>query len=162
MRTFYLLLFITGAYSGTFAQKMDQSVVAAAGDYSKNLQEGSSIIWTLGELSTEYFENGISLQQGFHQTELAPIVSFIRLAIPASDWDVFPNPADVYLYVSTQFESIWHYEIHDLLGRKILQGETDQKSLRINLPRINAGIYLIRVRNEYGFSTSRKIRIQQN
>jgi hypothetical protein len=161
MRTFYLLLVI-GAYSGAFAQKMDQSVVAAAGDYSKNLQEGSSIIWTLGELSTEYFDNGITLQQGFHQTELELIVSSIQVLIPASDWDIFPNPADFHLHLSTQFESTWHYELHDLLGRIILQGETNQKTLRINLPRIDAGIYLIRIRNGKGLSTSRKIFIQQN
>lgn len=160
MKTFCLFL-LMGCSVGAFAQNLSQSVAAAAGDYSKNLQTGHSITWTLGELTTEFLQQEVNLQQGFHQGDLQVVVQTAQSFLPSSAWEAFPIPTDYYVKIRTDFARSWQYEIFDMLGKKILQGTAHQPTIQIDLPKLEAGIYFIQIKNSSGISSSKKLIIQQ-
>lgn len=156
---FFLLFFILG--SSAFAQNLSRSVIASGGNYQVST-EGQSLSWTLGELSTEYLQDGPSIQQGFQQAQLDMTVGISSAYIPPSAWRVFPNPTAYFLQLETNFEDTWVYELQDILGRQLLRGTSTAASQRLDLPSLKAGIYLITVRDQIGRTASRKLFINQN
>lgn len=71
--------------------------------------------------------------------------------IESSGVEVFPNPANTFL-VLKQTES-WvpsHYEIYDVLGRKVLSGITKNKAESIDIKNIKSGSYYLKYLTEEG------------
>lgn len=161
MRNSLIILSLILFSSGAFAQNLSRSVVASGGGYLTT-SGGPDLEWTLGELTTEYIQNGPSIQQGFQQADLKISVGLSEPFIPSSSWQVFPNPTVDYLQLTTSFTDSWHYELLDMLGRQILQGTAIAASQELRLPDLQAGIYLIRVRNQEGQTAAKKVLIHQN
>ena len=159
MKYLIIILLIT-SHTGIVAQSMSRSVVGTAGAHSRNLEAGISLTWTLGEIATENIGESAQLQQGFHQIEIITLISAIHSIIPASDWSAFPNPAHDYIHIQTDFKQRWHYEIVDLLGRQVLQGKAQQARIQLQLPNLDAGMYIIRVHNQDGLSKGKNLLIQ--
>ena len=161
MRNSLMILFLILSGSSAFAQNLTRSVLASGGGYWQS-SGGPDLEWTLGELTTEYLQNGPSIQQGLQQAELKITVRLSEPLSPSDSWQVFPNPAVDYLQVETTFTDPWQYKLQDMLGRQILQGTSVVASHQLRLPNLEAGIYLIRVHNQLGHSASKKIFIHQN
>lgn len=153
---FFLLL-----SSSAFAQNLARSVIASGGQYQESA-DGQSLTWTLGELTTEYLQDGPSIQQGFQQAQLDMTVGLAQVQIPPSDWRAFPNPTAYSLQLKTNFERSWDYELQDILGRQWLRGTATAADHRLDLPTLKAGIYLITVRDQIGRTATKKFFVNQN
>lgn len=156
-----LTLFFAILHLNITAQNLSRDLVTSAGDFSKNQDTGISVSWSLGEVSTEFIGHGISIQQGFQQGELDIVVQTIQPALLASNWQAIPNPANYYLDIHTDFKQEWHYQMYNIMGQVILQDKSISGKIRVDLPALKAGLYLIAVHNGDGVRSSKKILIQQ-
>lgn len=161
MKRIFVLILVLGMGSSAFAQNVSRFVITSSGGELSSA-DGPGLSWTLGEISTEYIRNGMAIQQGFQQGNLDIVVGINQPSIPSSAWKAFPNPTDYYLQLETNFVDSWRYEIRDMLGRLVLFGKADQPELRIDLPFLKAGVYLVTVYQSNGLTASQKLLINQN
>lgn len=145
-----LLLFIPASL---FAQSIDMSVIAAAGDYFTNSSTNYSLSWTLGETATATLESEtFILTQGFQQVfldgtgidDFSPIIS---------DISVYPNPTSSKLNIRfTKFPSQqFKIACFDILGRLVAVDNYDgdvqepEQVVTFAMDKLSHGLYVVRV-----------------
>lgn len=74
---------------------------------------------------------------------------------------VFPNPASNEIFLQTNIEEGFYWELTDLTGKKILRGFSKKRNSNIAVNTINEGVYFISVAKESGILSTQKIIIQQ-
>ncbi len=74
---------------------------------------------------------------------------------------IYPNPNTGMFIVENEASTLLEYQIRDLLGRNIQEGQLRQNSEQLNLGEVSKGIYLISLQDPAsGRRTSQKILIQ--
>lgn len=143
----YLIIIATTITFSTdsISQTLQNSLVSSGGDTFKN--SNAQIEWTLGELATETYTNGVYLTQGFLQG------SPVRL-VGINEANVFPNQFSATIYPSPflnsfrirlqeNIQDILSVKIYDQLGQSLLTVENIATDEEINLSGKAAGIYLV-------------------
>jgi hypothetical protein len=160
MKTYLLFLSLFFFYESALSQSLSPQVLASGGAQVQD-PSGISLSWTLGELSTELLDQGISLQQGFQQGAFSMTVQTQSSFLSDDQWQAFPNPVRYTLQVSTSFDQVWHYALFDGLGRGVLSGKNQTPFLQIDLPPLAQGLYWLQIRDASGRLAHKKIFIQQ-
>ena len=73
-------------------------------------------------------------------------VGVAPLPAPASGGQLYPNPANDWLHLTTSAPAPYHYTIMDMTGRVMLQGSTPSKA--IDIRSLSSGTYLLQCGNE--------------
>jgi hypothetical protein len=60
---------------------------------------------------------------------------------------VYPNPTQDYITVDIQNSGILNYQIENLSGTIISQGKLAEKSTKIDLTKLQAGMYILTIIN---------------
>ena len=119
------------------AQNLSPTVVNSAGGVISN--SSNSLEWSLGELavSTLTSTNNL-LTQGF----LQPTTTIVGTEAPfeESRFSAFPNPVSDWLILQTDIPDIETVQVHDVLGRLVLQSTFQQN---IDVHQLNSGIYIV-------------------
>lgn len=120
-----------------------QSVIATAG--STNEQ----ITWTIGEVMVESIirsDYGI-FTQGFNQPYTTAQTAIQENQFNVNNLRVYPNPATDKLYITTdevlETSSVW--QLTDLTGRLLQQGNIQSKNTEIDITHIPQGEYILHV-----------------
>lgn len=105
--------------------------------------------WTLGEMMILTIPNDNSesvITQGFHQPFLQDEqLSTQVFSLLNEEWEVniYPNPFSKEIFIEKKIANSLRYEIFDLLGRKVNEGQLDNELASINLSQLLDEIYLI-------------------
>ncbi|PLX03319.1 MAG: hypothetical protein C0594_10635 [Marinilabiliales bacterium] len=149
MKLLYIIIFFVFSIT-SFAQSVSPEVVSTAGDFYSNSE--LSLSWTLGEIATETYENGVVVTQGFQQPSYS-IVTDIEQVSSIFNVKVFPNPATEYAYIEIQHQgelNSFTVRIYDILGKEV-DAKTEWQSfdniskVKVDLSSLSANIYLLRV-----------------
>lgn len=125
----------------TYSQQCSPQIISSAGTSFSG--SNSQIEYTLGEpVISTYESTSVTLTQGFHQTRI--IISRINEnQTPISEFKVFPNPANDFIYVETgQKEAI--IKIVAISGQEIRKIHINKGKTKIELSDLSQGIYLIK------------------
>ncbi|MCD4680461.1 MAG: choice-of-anchor J domain-containing protein [Bacteroidales bacterium] len=76
----------------------------------------------------------------------------------ATEYNVYPNPARNYVYVTSN-EKISNIRLINYVGQTILEIPVNDKNVRINTSSFGSGVYFLQMENEDGITT-RKITIE--
>jgi hypothetical protein len=143
MKTLLLFLFMISTVTSITAQQ----VVASSGNTAT--AGGYTVDWTLGEpvIETISGSNNI-LTQGMHQPNLV-VTSLQDLTFPGLEVKVYPNPTGRFLRIEViQTENdVFHYELSDITGRRILMKKMQAQSEEIDMSSYVSGTYLLQVLN---------------
>jgi Secretion system C-terminal sorting domain len=63
---------------------------------------------------------------------------------------VYPNPATDYLCIASN-TNVRHLSLLDWTGRSILTKTLDAESIRLALPKLQAGVYLLDIQTDTGW-----------
>ena len=164
MRKFIFLILL--APISTFAQEMDQFVIASQGDFSESAE--MSLSWTLGDLVTETaFIGEEALTQGFQQpflekpNEYRPELLIADESILIEEQrelstqiagsyevNVFPNPSDGLFNVEILSEDdLYILEVQDASGKLVHQSQKSRSLNVLDLSTYENGLYILRVSN---------------
>lgn len=139
-------------------QSISSDVEASAG--ASFTEDGYTIDWTVGELSTQtYYPIGgvvenYMLTEGFHQPnnfwgDYEPHDEAAGIEELAAECNVYPNPVSEKLYIEMIIEDEASYtaQIMDITGNIVSKSEFNTQKHEINMQHCNAGIYLLKVYN---------------
>ena len=76
---------------------------------------------------------------------------------------VYPNPAsrDLHVLIKSGMRKPYLVQLYDISGRMVLQEIRDQDNFSLDISRLRAGIYVLRIYNGYQANiTTQKIIIQ--
>ena len=161
MKTYLFIVAVLVAQTPNFAQEISRTLIGSGGEDAKDLNSNIQLTWSVGELSTEFLDNQISLQQGFLQGDFEIIVKVAPQFIPKEQWEAYPNPTDFYLYIKSPFKDSWIYSFYDPLGRRLFQGKGETTELQLTIPALANGMYWLTLRNQDGKTSTKKIFIKQ-
>ncbi|MEW5676823.1 T9SS type A sorting domain-containing protein [Flavobacterium enshiense] len=112
--------------------------------------------------------NGFMLRQG--STNLTPFITIDELRIATttteilsvkqnniSGLNVYPNPANDFLHITTAANGVKTIAIYDVVGKEVLNTTTANEV--INVSSLNAGVYLVKITEE-GKTATRKLVIK--
>lgn len=139
MKKYSLLIFTLLATVSVFGQE----VIGSSG---QTLSNGPlSVSQTIGETIVGTLTNGISIDQGFHQS--SGTITSVNESENAQDVTVYPNPFSRQIFVSGE-EELGMINIYDAKGMLVFQhqarkGETNAE---LELSHLSAGHYIIRSR----------------
>lgn len=120
---------------GSFYSNKDYSITQCVGDISVKLSYSGDYIIGQGYL---YSEEG----------DLSDIVNDIIL-----NCKIYPTPCKEYLYLITYNEIIKKdYEIIDISGNTLLKGKIQQNDFKIDVSKLNSGIYFLKIKSKYGYN----------
>lgn len=150
-RLYVLICSLICSYSFT-----QQSVNSSGGDV---VSSQGSVSFSVGQVSTNYIENGDALNEGVQQ----PYEIFHVLSVNKSDelsWEIFPNPTEGIIYLTSKDIIDADIEIFDESGRLILNEQLKgiQQS-KIDLTSYARGVYTIKINKN---SSIQSIRIIKN
>jgi hypothetical protein len=135
-----LLLFLSQI---CFAQNSYFQTLTTAGEHFVGLNY--QLEWTLGELQTETYEaNGISLTQGFQQSNLNKMLSNnVKSELNSTYISAFPNPATNYVLFKIENTEINNLKlcITDILGKTIYDSNLISNNTQIDLTKYKKGVY---------------------
>lgn len=119
--TRWTILFLTLLFSQTMgAQSTSPTVVNSAGGVIQS--NSHSLEWALGELAVSTLASSNNLlTQGFLQPNV--IIVGTEDLFDESRLAVFPNPVSDWLNLQTDIPDIKTIQVHDVLGRLVLQRE---------------------------------------
>lgn len=142
-------------FSYSFTQ---QSVNSSGGDIISSAQ--GTISFSIGQVSTNYIENGDVINEGVQQ----PYEIFNVLSINKPDeqvlWEIFPNPTKGIIYLKSKDIIDAGIEIFDESGRLILNEQLKNiQQSQIDLASYARGVYTIKI---HGNSSNQTIRIIKN
>lgn len=153
MKHLYVLAFqLICSYS--FGQ---QSVNTSGG----NVQSSQgSVSFSVGQVSTNYIENDAAMNEGVQQ----PYEFFHVLSIDKVDGaaflEVFPNPTDGVIYLSSKDAIDAGIEIFDESGRLVLNEQRkNMLQTQVDLTAFSRGVYTVKVK---GNTSAQIIRIIKN
>lgn len=124
------------------AQNLSPTVVNSSGGVISN--SSNSLEWSLGELAVSTLTSPSNLlTQGF----LQPTTTIVGTDAPfdESRFSAFPNPVSDWLNLQTDIPDIQIVQIHDVLGRIVLQS-TFQPSIDVH--QLNSGMYIVSLFND--------------
>lgn len=123
------------------AQNLSPTVVNSSGGVIQN--SNHSLEWSLGELAVSTLTSPVNLlTQGF----LQPTTTIVgtEAAFDESRFSAFPNPVSDWLNLQTDIAEIETVQIHDVLGKVVLQS-TFQPSIDVH--QLNSGVYIVSLFN---------------
>lgn len=144
MKTIIYILLLVSHYS-LFAQSISSEVITSGGDNYKNNYASMQV--TIGEPATETIsQNGISLTQGFQQTDIIVTPLSNKNLLPISI-TVFPNPAEnlIKLAFSDEVTPNSKYELYDNTGKLLAQSILLNQISEIPLYNFVSGTYILKV-----------------
>ncbi len=150
------LILIIGLTENSFAQELNPSVVSTGGEtYTAS---GYSLEFVIGEIVTEsYTEQGFMLTQGFLQGEEEELAINENI-IHADDIDVYPNPSSDMVYIKCDInEKPVRIEIDDLHGCLVYSSQFNNNPMKVDLKKLNPGLYVLRLIFQDYNSVSKKI-----
>ncbi len=127
------------------SQIVSSDAIVTSGDNYENRYATMQV--TIGELITETIaSNGITLTQGFQQTDIIvkpTSISNIQIAVV----NVYPNPTENSIKINFQANSYESciYELFDNNGQKLMQEKIKDNITDIPLTQFVAGIYILKV-----------------
>lgn len=91
----------------------------------------------------------VVLQEGSCMSNNSNIINYTRLEniFSSDDIKIYPNPTSDILNIETSFND-YQVEILDILGRVLIQKNTSNNYLKIDLKPLTTGIYLVKIQNE--------------
>ena len=142
-----LLLTFCLLTSIAFSQSFQSSVVATTGAYFTS--SAGSLDWTLGEISTETYQQPVGyLTQGFQQSFFIEITG---LAEEIERVSVYPNPVKDILYLEAADMGNYSIELYNLQGQRLVDIVGDISSgvnaRQIDMKEFRAAVYLLRLTN---------------
>jgi len=145
MRFLLLLLCTCGLALSLSGQELSRSVVGSAGSYFSAVNVGN-IHWTLGEIAVDRTQNGMVLERGFHHG-LYSLLSTSVWTAPEVQLDVtaFPNPTADKVTLSGDWEFNDRLQIHDFLGRPLLERQLPMERLEVGMADYPAGTYVLTI-----------------
>jgi hypothetical protein len=143
MKAFFLVVFLLFVSLSSRAQQ----AVSSAGNTS--VVPGYIVDWTLGEVVIETVTgSSVMLTQGIHQTNLV-VTDLHDLTSPGLDVKVYPNPAADFLRIEVlrMGNDVFHYELSDITGCRILLKAMQSQIEEIDMSRFVSGTYILHVFN---------------
>ena len=145
MRHFFttstLLLFFA---LNSFSQSITPQVISVNGKYYSGAN--FSLAYTIGEpLTTTLTGTNNIITQGFNQPSYS-ITSVAEVENPVYDLIIYPNPTDGEIIILNQgknFQPNTQLFIVDVLGRKLIAQNLNDKQTNINLQSLAAGNYFL-------------------
>jgi len=129
------------------AQSLDQYVIASAGNYSTT-STGTSLSATIGEpLTTTVSSSTAILTQGFQQPIDITLVNTQNVNQVPLDIQVFPNPTAAYITIEQTESNALNADLYDILGQHIGSYSINDYQTQIDLQRLPAANYLLRIRD---------------
>ncbi|MEL7422841.1 MAG: T9SS type A sorting domain-containing protein [Bacteroidota bacterium] len=155
MRNLIPFLVLLGLSFSGFGQTLERTVVGSSGQYSE-AADGTSLNFTVGETAVSLLGSGPSAAEGFHRSAVSIVVS---TEAPTEDWAlrVFPNPTTQWLQVELPEAGEFEAQLNATNGQLLWQSHLQPLSNQINLNKLPAGIYWLRIRNEKGEQQSFKV-----
>lgn len=149
--TLIALLFITGIRVN--GQSISPQIFGSAGNYYA--VGGNSLSFTIGEaLTTTLTNSNYKITQGFQQPSyMATAISEVEN--PIYDLSIYPNPANNVITIlnnGNSFANNTQLFLIDVLGRKLIEQQLNNKQTLIDLQQLTAGTYFI-VIDENGFDS---------
>ncbi|MCB9033297.1 MAG: T9SS type A sorting domain-containing protein [Chitinophagales bacterium] len=124
-----------------------QEVIATTGNHYSNTNYSMS--FTIGEpIITTYTTSNIIMTQGFHQTKLTDIASFIKNFYSDATISVFPNPAVNSVQINLKSDKLIQYKtnVYDISGKLIYQTALlNATQQQIEVSHWSVGTYIIQV-----------------
>lgn len=124
------------------AQNLSPTVVNSSGGVIQN--SSHSLEWSIGELTVSTLTSPANLlTQGFLQP--TTIIVGTHDLFDESQFSAFPNPVSDWMNLQTDISDIQTVQVHDVLGRLVLQSEF--KPL-LNIHQLNSGTYIVSLFNK--------------
>lgn len=137
MIRFSILLFVLLFVRTIEAQNLSPTVVNSSGGVIQN--SSHSLEWSLGELAVNTLTSPSNLlTQGFLQPNVTVVGT--EDLFDESRLAVFPNPVSDWLNLQTDIPDIKTVQVHDVLGRLVLQSEF--RSL-LDVHQLESGIFMV-------------------
>lgn len=142
------LLFFCLLFVGTLqAQSLDQYIIGTAGNYSTT-NSGTSLSATVGEpITTTASSNSAILTQGFQQPIDVTLANTQTIGHTAIDIHVFPNPTAAYITIEQSESNDLNADLYNILGKHIGSYSINDFQTEIDLQRLPAANYLLRIRD---------------
>jgi len=148
LRIAIALLIVIPAVTNAQLDTVGQYVTGTAGDhfdqgtFSMSFTIGEPVIATIGRQS-------LFLTQGFHQEKL--LVSTLEEVTPLLlNLKAYPNPTGNFLYLDPDGHKGVNISMRDMRGREILNMESQEELIEINLEAFPVATYLLCVNDAAG------------
>ncbi len=142
MIKFYFTLFVLLFVQIIEAQDLSPTVVNSSSGIIQN--SFHSLEWSLGELAVSTLTSPSNLlTQGF----LQPITTIVGTEdrFDESRFSTFPNPVSEWLNLQTDIPDIKTVQVHDVLGRLVLQSKFQ---LLLDVHTLESGIFVVSLFNK--------------
>jgi hypothetical protein len=120
-----------------------QEVITTAGDY--NSTSTGSLSWTLGEVITETYSNGInSLTQGFNQSQLSATATY---ELPGLKFKItaYPNPTSDFIFIESDQSQSLKYQLFNLNGELVREAKLQGFQTKVDFKTLVPSTYLIKI-----------------
>jgi hypothetical protein len=127
-----------------------QQVVSSGG--GQGAGSGVRISWTIGEPVISTLRSGsLILTQGFHQTRLS-LTAIEEIPVPGLKLSVFPNPTAEFINLKIEEGdfALFQYTLLDINGKSLKTNKLKEASTRVDMGKLAAGIYLLRISRKNG------------
>ena len=152
MKNFTLTLSLVLLSFWSFAQSIDPSVIATAGNY---VETGNiAISYTVGQTVTATLSNGGTLTQGFQQDNYT-IVEIPEQSSQAFSVNIYPIPAtnEITVEFNSDFQGYAKIAIIDELGRTLSEKDVNTSVNKISLNGLSESYYFLKVSYQGNFKT---------
>jgi hypothetical protein len=91
------------------------------------------------------------LTQGFHQTRLS-LTAIEEIPVPGLKLSVFPNPTAEFINLKIEEGdfALFQYTLLDINGKSLKTNKLKEASTRVDMGKLAAGIYLLRISRKNG------------
>lgn len=140
--TLFTLFFMASVLA--HAQILKKEIIGSAGT---SFSSGIGISWTIGEPMIAAYSNSVDLFEGFYTPE-EEINTSVQKLINTNTLTLFPNPNYGKFQIGlTGRQTPVHYEIIDMNGLQMAQGQFTQDSWSFDMENIPAGVYYLSLKN---------------
>jgi hypothetical protein len=94
------------------------------------------------------------------------VYTFVRSSLTgfaepeANNFSVFPQPAHDYIIIENKVEELQDFEIISIAGKRVATGTIQNKNERIDISKLNQGLYILNLSTSSGRKASQKIIIR--
>ena len=148
MKNTIFLLYLLAVFPPLHAQTIDPTAIVASAGYYEPEEQEASLHFSIGELATEYLDEGQSnLSQGFLQTfmDLVPVETPISLDLAIQ---LGPNPCVDQVTLKQNLLLPLEVELYDVYGRRLKVMAFNTERMSISMQGLAAGNYFLRVLQE--------------
>ncbi|GDX52189.1 hypothetical protein LBMAG27_12360 [Bacteroidota bacterium] len=142
----------------TSAQSISPQVFGSAGNYYA--VAGNSLSFTIGEsLTTTLTNSNSKITQGFQQPSYTA-TAITEVENPIYDLSIYPNPASNVITIlnnGISFSNNTQLFLIDVLGRRLIEQQLNNKQTLIDLQQVAAGTYFIVIEENGHDSFTHKI-----